>query len=550
MRLLTLPLALAGMSLIASSASAGTVLRYYVDINSPSSGNGLSWGQSFQYLQDALDEAQTTLLGGCGCDIEIFVAAGTYRPDEDMFSPSGTNDRFASFVLLDEVTIYGHCAGFETNANQRDLQNPAYETILSGEIGGLNPTDNSYHVVDSSFSGDIPTTAVLDGFTIMDGYANGNGDNAKGGGLFADFGRCNVFNTTFRDNYAEYGGAVATSGGANQLFYNCYVLENSAGSGGGGSHLTGSFQTWIQSVFHRNFAPTGGGIESDDAQGNTVLTMKNVSMAVNISSLLDGADIRTVGGGTFNDLDITNCIFYSNPSWSLGDGTFVQADNNCILNGVGGIAMTGSVTLNTSNMFDGLPLFRDWSGGDLRIATNSPCAGAGDVSALQADLADLDGDGNRSEPVPFDLAGNARIVGALDVGAFEAACETNRYCVNGTNSYSVAFIEAHGECSVSAQDFTLQAWGVPDGPGIFFFGTNQTQVPFGNGFLCVTGNIKRLPPVFSSNHVLTYTMDWNHPNAAFLTAGSTWNFQAWYRDVPAGGAQFDTSNAVQVSFQN
>ena len=48
---------------------------------------------------------------------------------------------------------------------------------------------------------------------------------------------------------------------------------------------------------------------------------------------------------------------------------------------------------------------------------------------------------------------------------------------------------------------------------------------------------------------LTYAVDNTHPvHAPQLQAGSTWNFQAWYRDPAAGGANFDLSGGYSVSF--
>jgi len=64
--------------------------------------------------------------------------------------------------------------------------------------------------------------------------------------------------------------------------------------------------------------------------------------------------------------------------------------------------------------------------GDLRLRAGSPCIDAGDNAALPLDDLDLDGDGNTTEAIPFDLAGLARVVRGLpgpgpvvDMGAYE-----------------------------------------------------------------------------------------------------------------------------------
>ncbi|MES2475544.1 MAG: choice-of-anchor D domain-containing protein [Verrucomicrobiota bacterium] len=63
-----------------------------------------------------------------------------------------------------------------------------------------------------------------------------------------------------------------------------------------------------------------------------------------------------------------------------------------------------------------------WRTGDdgLRLTSSSPAIGKGINLFLAPDTADLDGDGNRSEAVPNDLAGYVRIQGGtLDLGAYE-----------------------------------------------------------------------------------------------------------------------------------
>jgi hypothetical protein len=36
--------------------------------------------------------------------------------------------------------------------------------------------------------------------------------------------------------------------------------------------------------------------------------------------------------------------------------------------------------------------------------------------------------------------------------------------------------------------------------------------------------------------------------AGQITAGSTWNFQFWFRDPVAGGASFNLSDGLEVTF--
>jgi hypothetical protein len=38
------------------------------------------------------------------------------------------------------------------------------------------------------------------------------------------------------------------------------------------------------------------------------------------------------------------------------------------------------------------------------------------------------------------------------------------------------------------------------------------------------------------------------PPGATITAGSTWNFQFWYRNPAAGGAGFNLSDGLSIRF--
>jgi len=148
----------------------------------------------------------------------------------------------------------------------------------------------------------------------------------------------------------------------------------------------------------------------------------------------------------------------------------------------------------------------------------------------------------------LDLALNV----AVDVVAdgVPAGCDTEVYCTAAPNTVGAgANISVTGSTSVATNDLVLSAGPVPNQPAIFFFGPNQIEVPFGNGFRCVGGSVKRLPVVFGSGNSITHALDNTQvPSAGSVIAGSTWNFQAWYRDPNAGGENFNLSDAVRVDF--
>ncbi len=127
-----------------------------------------------------------------------------------------------------------------------------------------------------------------------------------------------------------------------------------------------------------------------------------------------------------------------------------------------------------------------------------------------------------------------------------------RYCPATANSRSApAEIQATGSTSVIANDLRFSAIPVPLGQiGIFACGDERKDLPFGDGRLCIGGRIIRLPPVRAEGEVLFGDVDNTLPRfAGQLVAGSTWHFQAWFRDPSAGGAGFNTSGAVSILFE-
>ena len=101
---------------------------------------------------------------------------------------------------------------------------------------------------------------------------------------------------------------------------------------------------------------------------------------------------------------------------------------------------------------------------------------------------------------------------------------------------------------------TLAAGPVPNQPGLFFYGPTATQIPFGNGFRCIgsqgTVGIQRMPVENAASGVLTHNADLTQSSTpqGLITPGTTWYFQAWYRDPAAGGASFNLSDGLELSF--
>jgi hypothetical protein len=136
----------------------------------------------------------------------------------------------------------------------------------------------------------------------------------------------------------------------------------------------------------------------------------------------------------------------------------------------------------------------------------------------------------------------------LVIGGDNGCGVGTKYCVANANSTgNPASLSASGSNDVSLGTLSLTSAPVPNQPGIFFHAANQAQIPFGNGFLCATGNIIRGAVVVGAANSASYTYDNSdakHNLGAF--ANQTRNFQHWYRDPMGGGAFFNTSNAISI----
>lgn len=126
------------------------------------------------------------------------------------------------------------------------------------------------------------------------------------------------------------------------------------------------------------------------------------------------------------------------------------------------------------------------------------------------------------------------------------------YCVSSVNSSGVGGAISHfGTASIAQNDLVLVASGViPDGFGLFFYGADAADLPFGDGRLCVAPPHRRLMPAVQADSIATVArpLDLASPPASEIAAGATFRFQYWYRDAAGGAAGYNATNGLRVTF--
>jgi len=350
----------AGTLLVAAPASA-SVIFVDADQSLPTAlQTGASWGSAFKSLQSALAVA--------GAGDEIWVAEGFYKP-------TTTTDRSVSFVIPNDTKVFGGFKGNEVNRNDRDVL--LRKTILTGDIGSFNnAADNSFHVVRLN-----GVNALVSGFHITGGNANGGGGNNLGGGMIIVGDNSAVHECRFYGNQAVNSGAAILSltAGVTRIVH-CIVTDNPGSA-----------------------AQTGGG--AIDLQNGTPFIFGCV--IVNNTS---GGAVRFLN--TTGSENLANCIIRDN----VGAGSTLDAQVQ-ILSGITVVAngnnIEGATPSAGSSTIDADPKFADADGPDnipnngddnFALRGDSPCIDRGTSGAMPPDAADIDGDGNVAEPIPFDLA--------------------------------------------------------------------------------------------------------------------------------------------------
>ncbi|GHB58263.1 choice-of-anchor Q domain-containing protein [Persicitalea jodogahamensis] len=490
----------------------------YVNASRPDdSGDGLSWATAHKYLQTALAAAQS--------GDQIWVAQGIYKPT------TSTTDRGASFVMKENVKIYGGFTSGQTNLSDRNTNPATNGTVLSGDINNDNlPAGNSLHVVFNNDNG-LTSAALLDGFTIRQGNADGTLVNGAGGGIFNSNSSPQIINCAFRENAASIGGAIYNWDGSTPQIINCTFRQNAATFRGG-------------AIANNNSAPQINGCDFQENvttyDGGAVYNTNSIFSIVNCSFLLNDAD---VGGGVYNgdnsNVELINCLFLNNTAafgGALGNDLSTPRYVNCTFQGNSATINSATIRNNQTTInsefvncilwnsgpgndsfifrystfsycvLDASAFQTFGDGGNNILVTESPFVSANSTE-LRACSPAIDAGKDAANNTTTDLAGNARKIRTIDIGAYE---------YQGTLPVITATLGGGGSiCGVGSASLSVNITG-GTGPYTLVYATNGDAQTTLTDY--VSNSAIQVSPIQTTTYSLVSISDANGCTASTLSS--------------------------------
>lgn len=361
---------------------------------------------------------------------DITIDAGGLSRVVSIEDPAGT-------VELDGVKITGgYLTGYYPSSVAGagiKINGGADVTIKNSVITNNETTNNG--------GGGIAIFSLSGGsLTVENSEISNNRAATFGGGIYGYIANVDVQESTISGNTAQQGGGIYGSNNDIDL-YSSTVSGNTATIHGGGVAKAGSGAAIITaSTIAENTANAdGGGISIRDSSR---VDLFNSTVAGNVA-LADGGGIELITSGT--RLNIKSSIVAGNHAVGSSDG--INNPNSGIISSSGSNITSEAlpspqgndrVASDPSTLFahlttvdpDGTPGngdeyviadMRD-NGGERESVAISYFSDALGRGSFIADARDLDGDGNTTEALPYDIRGPGfdRLVGGLDIGAYEA----------------------------------------------------------------------------------------------------------------------------------
>lgn len=283
--------------------------------------------------------------------------------------------------------------------------------------GGIANSSSSPHILDCVFE----ENGVAAGGAIWNNNAHPtiarstfhNNNGSLGGAIHNYYSNPVISQSTFTENTAQTGGAIHNES-SNPEISGSIFLQNDVGwaQGWGGAILNyESSPIIVSSLFALNTAYLGGALYNEEFSFPSL---------INCTATKNLAEYYFSGSALHARWDsrprLLNTILWDNGAQPLfaDDGSGYEA-RHCLLD-----ASSEEITESEGLLIVDEAGFVDAGTLDFRLLSSSPAVDAGSVTHLPPDSSDLDQDGETTEPIPYDLDGQERILGqSVDLGAFE-----------------------------------------------------------------------------------------------------------------------------------
>lgn len=227
-------------------------------------------------------------------------------------------------------------------------------------------------------------------------FENASGTN--GGAFFIDSNNdITIRNCSFVNNYGNNGGAINTSFCSPTIDANLFY--NNTATNGGAIYSTDQLPIISNNIFVGNNSTNhGGAIFINNTSAGPISFMNNTFY-----------NNSATGGGDDLYLDNTQIQIYNSIFWSDFGGQKIEEVNgqmnntsNCIIKN--GFSGTNIIPENNTTLLGNDPLFVDPANMNFSVQANSVAVDGGSATGYETQ---------------YDYAGNSRIYGTVDIGAYE-----------------------------------------------------------------------------------------------------------------------------------
>ncbi|WP_341525828.1 choice-of-anchor Q domain-containing protein [Nostoc sp. UHCC 0302] len=305
--------------------------------------------------------------------------------------------------------------------------------VIRDDLSIVAPGANLLTISGGNIEIEVGASVDIAGLTIADSRSFSD-DFYAGRGIF-NYGSLTLINSTIRDNSGQNGGGIFNDRGATLTINNSTISDNTSDFEGGGISNYGTLTVNNSTISNNRagvlYSSSGGGIANSGT-----LVINNSTITGNTTGSNDEYDDfgATIAGIYGNNIIVNNSIIagnfyipYNNPANTINKdvgGNFTSNGHNLIgsLNNSKGFNANEQLNVPLTDVLD--TTLRD-NGGATKthaLVSGSPAINAGLNASTPPDTADLDGDGNTTEPVPYDQrgVGYQRISdGTVDIGAVE-----------------------------------------------------------------------------------------------------------------------------------